>query len=200
MTHHARPDHPVHELVAARWSPYAFSDRPVSVETLRSLFEAARWAPSSFNEQPWRYIVATKDDAASFQLAVSCLVGANQEWAKLVPVLAFGCASLTFSRNGQPNGAALHDLGAASAHLSIEAVSHGLQVHQMAGILPDRIREVYHVPEGIQPVAGLAIGYPGHGQALSDQISNRDAARRPRKPLADFVYSDRWGTTSSIVR
>jgi hypothetical protein len=46
------PDHPVHELIPRRWSPYGFSDRPVSDDDLRSLFEAARWAASSFNEQP----------------------------------------------------------------------------------------------------------------------------------------------------
>ena len=48
----ATADHPIHELIARRWSPYAFSDRPVSDDDLRALFEAARWAPSSYNEQP----------------------------------------------------------------------------------------------------------------------------------------------------
>src|SRR2546423_570 len=49
----ATPDHPIHELLARRWSPYAFADRPVSRDDLRALFEAARWAASSYNEQPW---------------------------------------------------------------------------------------------------------------------------------------------------
>ena len=48
----AAPDHAIHELIARRWSAYAFSDRPVSEDDLRSVFEAARWAPSSYNEQP----------------------------------------------------------------------------------------------------------------------------------------------------
>ena len=26
----ATPDHPIHELLARRWSPYAFADRAVS--------------------------------------------------------------------------------------------------------------------------------------------------------------------------
>src|SRR3989442_3142313 len=62
----ASPDHPIHELMARRWSPYAFSERLVSDDHLRSLFEAARWAASSYNEQPWSYIVATKADPAAF--------------------------------------------------------------------------------------------------------------------------------------
>ncbi len=63
MSKRAKPDHPVHELIASRWSPYGYdAEREVSDADLRSLFEAARWAPSSYNEQPWSYIVATRRD------------------------------------------------------------------------------------------------------------------------------------------
>src|SRR5262249_28979406 len=98
----ATPDHPIHELIARRWSPYGFADRPVSDEVLRSLFEAARWAPSSYNEQPWSYIVATKQNAEQFARLLSCLVEGNQSWANEAPVLALGCTSLLFTLNGKP--------------------------------------------------------------------------------------------------
>ena len=51
----ATPDHPIQQLIARRWSPYAFADRPVADDDLRSVFEAARWSASSHNERPWRY-------------------------------------------------------------------------------------------------------------------------------------------------
>src|SRR6476659_9429008 len=95
----ATPDHPIQQLIARRWSPYAFSDRPVSDDDLRSLFEAARWAPSSYNEQPWSYLVATKADPAGFERLLSCLVEGNQAGAKAAPVLGLGCTSLLFARN-----------------------------------------------------------------------------------------------------
>jgi nitroreductase len=60
-------DHPIHSLIAERFSPYGFDSRPVKTDELRSLFEAARWAPSSYNEQPWSYIVATIDDPDEFR-------------------------------------------------------------------------------------------------------------------------------------
>ena len=81
----ASPDHPIHELLKKRWSPYAFSDRRVSEEDLRSIFEAARWSASSYNEQPWRCIVATRTDPEAFERLVSCLVEANQAWARGCP-------------------------------------------------------------------------------------------------------------------
>src|SRR5437870_1633621 len=92
----AAPDHPIHELIAQRWSPYCFSGKSVSQADLRSLFEAARWAASSYNEQPWSYIVATQEQPEDFARVLSCLVEGNQVWAKAAPVLALGCTSLYF--------------------------------------------------------------------------------------------------------
>ena len=196
----ASPDHPVHELVARRWSPYAFADRPVSDADLRSLFEAARWAASSYNEQPWRYIVATKADRAAFDQLLSCLVEGNQAWAKAAPVLALGCISLNFVLNGKPNAAAEHDLGLASASLTFEATVRGLFVHQMIGILPDRAREVYRVPEGFRPLTGLAIGYVADPGTLPEKLRPRDLAPRTRRPLAEFVFGGAWGTASDLAK
>ena len=201
MSHHkdASPDHPIQDLLARRWSPYAFADRPVSAADLRSLFEAARWSASSYNEQPWRYILATKEEPEEFARLLSCLVEGNQEWAQAAPALAIGCASLKFARNGKPNAAAIHDLGQASANLTMEATARGLFVHQMIGILPDRVRELYGVPEDVQPLTGVAIGYLGDSLALPEKTKERDLAPRQRKPLAEFVFSGHWGAAAKLA-
>lgn len=196
---HARPDHPIHDLLVRRWSPYAFSEKAVPAADLRSVFEAARWAASSYNEQPWRYIVATKDDPAAFNRLLACLVEANQEWAKEVPVLAIGCTHLKFSRNGKPNGVAIHDLGLASAQLTFEATARGLVVHQMAGILPDKVRLQYHVPEDVQPLTALAIGYAADPANLPEKYRPRDTTPRSRNPLSSFVFGSDWGSPAPIV-
>lgn len=196
----ASPDHPIHELIARRWSPYAFADRPVSDDDLRSLFEAARWAASSYNEQPWTYILATKREPDEFDRLLSCLVEGNQGWAADAPVLALGCTSLRFTRNGKPNAAAIHDLGLASATLTLEATARGLVVHQMIGILPDKARELYLIPEGVQPVTGLAIGYAADPSTLSEKYRERDLAPRSRKPLNEFVFDGEWGVASKIMK
>ena len=196
----ASPEHPIHELIAKRWSPYGFADRPVSKDDLHSLFEAARWAPSSYNEQPWSCIVATKENPEEFERLVSCLVEGNQAWAKAAPVLALGCTSLYFSRNGKLNAAAIHDLGLAAGNLCLEATARGLFVHQMIGILPDKARELFRIPEGVQPVTALAIGYAPDPNTLPDKLRDRDVAPRSRKSLAEFCFSGEWGTASSLVK
>jgi len=196
---HASPSHPVHELIGKRWSPYAFADRPVAKDDLLSLFEAARWAPSSYNEQPWSFIVAFKENDDEFQKVLSCLVEGNQLWAKAAPVLALGCTTLNFKRNGKPNAAALHDLGLAAGNLCLEATARGLHVHQMIGILPDMARELFHIPAGTQPLTGFAIGHVGDSSTLPANLVQREMATRIRKPLAEIVFGGDWGTPSSLV-
>src|SRR5438477_8308208 len=184
----AAPDHPIHELIAKRWSPSGFADRAVSASDLCSLFEAARWAPSSYNEQPWNYIVATKEDPQAFTRVLSCLEPGNQTWAKTAPVLGIACTRLILAKNGKPNDAAHHDLGLAAGNICLEATARGLYVHQMIGILPHKVRETFHVPEGVQPLTALAIGYPADPNTLPDKLKQRDLAPRPRKALSEFVF------------
>src|ERR1700691_4862143 len=130
-TKHAVTDYPIQPVLAERWSPYGFEDRPVSEAELRSLFEGARWAASSYNEQPRSYLVATKENLHEFGRLLSCLVEANQAWAKGAPVLVLGVVSLRFSKNNKDNRAAVHDLGLAAGNLLVEATARGLSVHQM---------------------------------------------------------------------
>lgn len=193
------PDHPVHEFVSARWSPYAWADRPVAAADLASLFEAARWAPSSYNEQPWRWIVARREDAAEFAKLLSTLVPGNQAWAKQAPVLAIGLTTITFARNGKPNKAAHHDLGLAAGNLCFEASARGLAVHQMIGIEPERVRELYAVPENVEPLTGYAIGYAGDAASLPDGLRERDLAPRQRKSLRELIFEGEFGKSARFV-
>ncbi len=195
----AATDHPVNPLIASRFSPYAFADRDVPVDELRSLFEAARWAPSSYNEQPWSYVIATRADTTAYERLLSVLVEPNQAWAKAAPVLALGVARTRFVRNDKPNAAALHDLGAASAHLCFEATARGIAVHQMIGILPDRARELYEIPDHSEALTGLAIGYAAPPAEAPDPYRQRDEAARERKPLSEFVFSDRYGNANPFA-
>jgi nitroreductase len=144
--------------------------------------------------------VAAKATPEEFQRLLSCLVEGNQAWAKAAPALALGCTSLNFARNGKPNAAAIHDLGLASGNLVLEATARGLFVHQMIGILPDKARELYRVPEGVQPTTGLAIGYAADPNSLPELYQQRDLAARSRKRLDEFVFSGHWGTSSRLVR
>ena len=157
----ADTQHPIHDLFKRRWSPRAFSDQPVEADTLRMLFEAARWAPSSNNEQPWRFVVANKDHQVEWNRLLACLVESNRAWAFRAPVLILSVASLNFEDDSKPNRHAFHDTGMAVENLVLQATALGLAAHQMAGFDVERARADLKIPPGYEPVAMIAVGYPG---------------------------------------
>ena len=193
-------DHPIEEILKRRWSPRAFSDRMIEHETLQSLFEAARWAASSFNEQPWSFIVATKEEPKAYAGLLNCLMEKNQQWAHFAPVLMVSVAKLNFEKNGKPNRHAFHDVGMAVANMIVQATAMGLYVHQMAGFSPEKVRELYSVPDGFEPVAAIAVGYPADANILPEPFRQQEVGPRRRKAIDTFVFEAKWGVTSPIVK
>jgi len=200
MERSAPAEYPIDDLLARRWSPRAFAARPVDAALLRQLFEAARWAASCFNDQPWYYLVATRENPDEFQKMLACLIEGNQIWAKVAPVLAISVARSNFQHNGSPNRHAQHDVGAASALLALEAASLGLAVHQMGGFDAARARETYHIPAGFEPMAAIAIGYPGDPASLPEKLRQMETGPRSRRPISDFVYSGAWASAAPFVK
>lgn len=158
------------------------------------MLEAARWAASCFNEQPWRFIVAPRTDEPRFAQLLSCLSEPNRVWAQHAAVLILSVARRTFTMNDQPNRHALHDVGLAAAQLTMQATALGVSVHQMAGFSTDAARREYEIPSGFEPVAVLALGYPGDADALPDPLREREHELRARRPQVEFVFAGRWGT------
>lgn len=195
----AQTDYPVLEILKRRWSPRAFSNQMVEPEKLRSLFEAARWAPSSFNEQPWSFILATKQKPEEHALLLSCLAEKNQQWAQLAPVLMVSVAKLNFEKTGKPNRHAFHDVGLAVGNLLVQATALDLFVHQMAGFSPEKVREIYGVPDGFEPVAAIALGYGGDVDDLPEAFRQAESGPRTRKPIQRFVFQGQWGHPSPLI-
>lgn len=199
--------HPVLEYIAERWSPYAFADRPVEPDKLRSVFEAARWAPSTFNEQPWRFVVGSRDgDPKTYDTLLEIISPFNRGWAKTAPVLGLSLAKRTYTHNGKENSWAAYDTGQAIGLLLVQASALGLHVHQMAGYDPAGARELLRLPDDFAPVAAFALGYVGDPEERLEEERQREKHRNPvrsRRPLAESVLAapdgDGFGQESPLV-
>jgi nitroreductase len=185
-------DHRIIPVVLHRWSPRAFSAKPVSDADLRTIFEAVRWTPSSFNEQPWRFLVG-KQGSETYAKIHDSLVEFNQMWAGKAPVLILGAAKMHFTHNNSHNGYAFYDLGAAAGTLVLQAAELGLMTHQMAGVHHDKAREAFGIPEDFHIGAAIALGYQGEPSTLThEQMLKQEVSPRSRKELNEFVLSG-WG-------
>lgn len=183
--------------VLHRWSPRSFSDREVSGEDLRTIFEAVRWAASSFNEQPWRFLVGRRGDA-TYQKIFQSLGEFNQAWAGSAPVLILDVTRTRFSHNESPNAVALYDLGAAAATLCYQAMHLGIFTHQMGGYDRDVARQLLAIPEEFLPGAVIAMGYLGDPAALlQESMRAQELEPRTRKPLSEIALAS-WGVPAGF--
>lgn len=190
---------PLHDLLANRWSPRAFTDRPVEPEKLLAVMEAGRWAASSNNGQPWAFIVANKGNPTAFKAMLDCLMDGNQSWAVLAPVLILTFVEPIWPGQDRANVTAMHDVGMATAMMSVQAEALGLRTHHMGGIPRDKIRDVYAVPPTFEPVSAIAVGYQGAEALLPEEKDRaREANPRTRKPLEEIVFADKFGTPANL--
>ncbi len=185
----------LHPLIAERWSPRAFENRPVETWKVCSMLEAARWAPSCFNEQPWRFFVGSTEVNPDIHQRLQSLLVSGNDWAKKAPVLLLSVAKLDFTQTGKPNRHAYHDVGLAMENLTIQAMAMDLYVHQMGGFHFEKAREEFGIPRSYDPVAMAAIGYKGSPDLLDKELRERELSPRERKPLQEIAFSHYWGST-----
>lgn len=195
----AETQFPIHDLLRLRWSPRAFDGRIVGAELLGSLLEALRWAPSSNNAQPWRILVGSKSQPAEYDRLLHCLVDGNQVWAKQAPLLLLTVAKMTFD-DGSPNRHAYHDVGLATENLLLQATASGLVAHAMAGFHLEQARLDCQIPPGYEPVAMIAVGYPGDADRLPDRLRERERKPRERDALTELVYAGQWGAPLPVTK
>lgn len=190
----ATTSHPITEWQRQRWSPTVFEDRPLLGPHLDSLFEAARWSASCFNEQPWNFVLASRhQDPGAFAALLSCLSPGNQAWVKNAPLLMFSVAKRNFDKTGQPNRYAWYDCGQAVAHLSIEAQSLGIMLHQMAGFDAALATAAMKLPETHEPVSAIALGYEIEEAKIPADAMAKEKTPRARKPTGSFVFKNTFG-------
>ena len=186
----ATSEHEVHELIESRFSTRAFAATPVERAKLVSILEAARWAPSSGNAQPWRFLV-TRQGSEPFERLAGCLSHGNRRWAPRAPVLVLTAAKSVLEPKGdkpaRDNPYALHDVGQATAFMTLQATALGLHVHQMGGFDKAAAAEAFGLPEHLSPVAVVAIGYLGDAETLPDDVRSKEEAARTRLSLRELV-------------
>lgn len=179
-----------------RWSVSVFdADHTLSDDEIRSLLHAAQWSPSAGNSQPWAFIVARRGDAAH-RVLVEHLSRGNSGWVPRASAVFLAATQVAPDPEG--NGPkwpsyAYYDLGQAAAHLTVQAASMDLWVHQFAGFDSDAVARALGVPEHFKLLSGIAVGVRGNPADVSADDAAREQRDRVRKPLEQFVYGDRWG-------
>lgn len=181
---------PILPTLTERWSPRAFdAEHALEEDALDSIFEAARWSPSAGNSQPWRFVLGRRGSEA-FQKIEAALLGANGAWAGAASALVVNVAVVE-DEQGKPLRWAEYDLGQAVAHLSVQAHSAGLYVHQMGGFDANALSEAFDLGERLRPVSVMTVGKLGNPDQLEGVLKERELEPRTRTPREElFIVNE----------
>jgi nitroreductase len=185
--------HRIAALIFYRKSSKAYQPgKIIPAEDILSFFEAARWAPSANNLQPWRYLIASEENPQQIEKMRSCLMPSNQVWANSAPLLVLCCAKLT-KHDGSKNKYALHDLGLANENLLMQMRSLGYNCRPMGGFDHEKARELFDIPEDIQPFVIIAAGYPLKKDKMSEALKQEETKFRERNEIENWLFHGKWG-------
>jgi nitroreductase len=161
-----------------------FDSRPIPDDILNRLVQAARMAGSAKAAEPVRLIIV-RDQAQKNALAECGLFTPHVPNAAavavfvLVPELGEVAAPFTIFRGP-------FDAGRAAQNLMLAAWAEGIASCPASMHHDEKAREVLGLPEGHVVANVIALGYPA---------AERDAVTgtRPRMPVEDYVFHERWG-------
>ena len=141
------------DLAKKRYSVRSYKETPVEEEKVACILEAARVAPSAANLQPTRLVVI--DNAEGMEKLSRA---ANVYSAPLAIIV---CADHAKAWKRPADGKSTVDIDASIAtdHMMMEATSLGLGSVWICWFDPEVVTQGFDLPETLEPVNILAIGY-----------------------------------------
>ena len=165
-------------LVSSRHSCRKYKDTPVGHDLIRTVLDTARLAPSACNRQPWSFIVLEGEQGREI-----CSRAYDREWIRTAPAFIIVCGhhDEAWHRGCDGKDHTDVDLSIAIEHLCLAATSLELGTCWVCNFDPAPIAAAFALPEGVEPVAIIPVGYPADPQTVPE---------KKRKSLDEIV---RWG-------
>ncbi len=164
------------EMAEARYSVRDYTDKKVEKEKLKKILEAAHVAPTAANKQPARLVVVQEEEGLKKIGKAANIYGA--------PLAIIVCSDHTKAWTRPFDQKKTTDIDATilTDHMMMEAAELGLGSVWICYFKPDVIRQEFQLPDTLEPVNILAIGYANGSPADPKRHVTQ------RIPLDELVY------------
>lgn len=166
------------KLASERYSVRKFQNKHLEQEVIDKILKAGHVAPTGCNYQPQRILVINTNEAIEkLQNCTKCHFGA--------PTAMLVCYNKDETWKRPYDGAlsAPVDACIVTTHMMLMAHSLGIGSTWVMHFDPFKMREAFNIPENIEPMALLVMGYPADDAKplhLHDQF----------RPMDEVVYYD----------
>lgn len=166
-------------LAKQRYSVRDYEKREVEEEKLQRILEAGRIAPTGANRQPQRFIVVRSEEG------LSKLKGSANVYGAPLAIIVCADHSATWKRSYDRKDIADIDASIVTDHMMLEATELGLGSVWICHFNPEKLRINFDIPENIEPVNILVLGYAAGEAASPDR---HDTLRVPIDQLVLGEY------------
>ncbi len=167
------------ELAEKRKSIRSYKSDPVPGPLLDQILLAGCLAPTAKNLQPFRFIVV-REPAQLDRLAKSYPAPFLREAPVVIAVCTVPSEGWTRDRFDKKNHCEI-DAAIAVDHMTLAATDLGLGSCWIAAFDPVKAREALCLPDGVDPLILLPVGYP-----------NEEGREKNRKEVGELVRYERW--------
>ncbi len=166
------------ELARKRFSSRHYQKKEIPKNIILEILEAGRVAPSAANRQPWYFIVVNNQS-----LLREIHKTYPRDWFAEAPVAIIICGDHHQSWVRKHDNKDHCDIDAAIAtdHMTLAATDLGLATCWICNFDPLLLRKTLNLPDHIEPVAILSLGYPADSKDENRHIHER-------KSLDEIVY------------
>jgi len=168
------------QAITDRRSVRRYKDTPVPGEALADILQAVQWSPSWANTQCWEVVVVSEQSVKEELL--NTLSPKNPASLAMVaaPVVLAVCGRVKQSGYYKETPVTrfgdwmFYDLGLATQNILLAAASHGLGTVVVGAFDHDGVRSILVLPEGIEAVTLIPLGYPDHSPGPPQRRSVED--------------------------
>lgn len=163
------------EIAKKRYSVRSYQDKKVEEEKLHQILEAARVAPTAANLQPVRLVVVQSREGLEKIGKAANIYGA--------PLAVIVCAdhSRAWVRPFDKKQTGDIDASILTDHMMLQATELGLGSVWICYFKPDVIRQEFGLPEELEPVNILAVGY------ADEEAADPERHAQTRIPIEKLV-------------
>ncbi len=168
-----------YQLYMRRKSIRRFLKKDVEEDKLKRLLNILRRAQSAANCQPWHFIVVRGEDKERLNPVFTT------KGFRDAPLCIVACAEprKAWVRKADGRNYAWVDVSIAVTEMIGAATAEGLGTCWVAAIEPAKVKEILGIPDYIDVVAIIVIGYP---------VRELKVEEKDRKPLEEIIHWGRW--------
>lgn len=166
------------DLAKKRYSCRSYSNRKVEKEYLDLILEAGRVAPTGANRQPQKLIVVESKDGLE-KIAKACNI-----YNAPLAIIVCGEPNKAWVRSYDKKAITDIDASIVTDHMMLEATDLGLDSLWVCAFNPEIVKSEFNVPENIEPINILALGYSDKEPASKER---HNTTRKPLEEMIDYV-------------